>query len=233
VGDVVEFELDSTGGTYQGMAFVDYGDLYGIAFNLDGKGKLNGYDYTHLSHCKNVRKIGHTQHSGRSINDAKRTAKAYFYAQTSDKAGFKVGDKVEIVKEFYPYHPVGSKLVIDRVDSCGDFWIDGSCYNPVREIEYIKVTPQELASFTPDPALSYADNQAAWIEYHGLSDGDEVRVTRKFKRNEAGFDGEAWDHYSDKAESQGSLRTIGSINNRNISVTNAGYFPYFALEPVK
>lgn len=34
-------------------------------------------------------------------------------------------------------------------------------------------------AFTPDPGKSYADNQAAWVEFHGLKAGSRVKVVRK------------------------------------------------------
>lgn len=133
VGDVVEFELSSTGGTYKGMAFINYSSNYGIVFNLDGKGDYNGYDYTFLDRCKNVRKIGSTEHvvddGGGSINDAKRTAKAYFskpiltgtyeekQKQWLEHYGLKEGSKVKVVREF-----------IDGEDGfAGGDWNTGSC----------------------------------------------------------------------------------------------------------
>lgn len=147
VGDVVEFELKSTGGIYQGIVFLDYGPHNGVAFKLDGKGDYNGYDWTRISRCENVRKIGHIQHDGNSINDAKRTAKAYFSTPTFtgsykerqkqwiEHHGLKVGDKVKVVRKFKDNedgyygssrdHTVGKTGSIQFINRSGGFFVDG------------------------------------------------------------------------------------------------------------
>jgi hypothetical protein len=79
---------------------------------------------------------------------------------------------------------------------------------------------------------SYAERQKQWIEHHGLKVGDKVRVVRKFKYCEDGFDGTKWDLPDSKAVMQGRAYLIERVSSGHI-ILNGNYFPYFALEPVK
>ena len=78
---------------------------------------------------------------------------------------------------------------------------------------------------------SYNERQKQWIDFHGLKVGDQVKVVRKFAKNEDGYIGSSWDS-GDKTLRQGKIMTIQRIDSDRIAL-DSNYWPYFALEPVK
>jgi hypothetical protein len=100
------------------------------------------------------------------------------------------------------------------------------------DYESSKEKAMELFFSAPTFTGSYAERQKQWIEHHGLKVGDKVRVVRKFKYCEDGFDGTKWDLPDSKAVMQGRAYLIERVSSGHI-ILNGNYFPYFALEPVK
>lgn len=148
------------------------------------------------------------------------------------KREFKVGDRVKVIewfdwqRDYYKDEPEDSaKIVTKGTDSGGDVRLKGSpndCFFQADSLELAEAT------FTPDPDKSYAENQAAWIKHHGLEVGSEVKVVRKFKDDEDGYNGSSRDTYI------GTVACIALTQGTDgIKLKDSTWFPYFALEPVK
>ena len=76
---------------------------------------------------------------------------------------------------------------------------------------------------------SYAERQKQWIEHHGLKVGDKVKVVRKWKAYEGGFE---YDYTRLRMDVWlDGVYCIESIDSDSINLDDQ-YFPYFALEPV-
>jgi hypothetical protein len=231
VGDVVEFER--SGDTCKGLIYFEtcFSELKLIS-NWGGG---------HYSHCspkwntlKNLRKIESTDLVPEScdVTEMQAIAKAYF-ASPPAKREFAVGDRVRVTESMCSID-VGVITVVDKIFNDGKLRLTGSVgsFKPC----WVELAEASKPTFTPDLALSYAENQAAWIEFHGLKVGSKVKVVKKFKQNEQGFDGLAWDAGNSKMASQGKIMSIKRIDDNCIVLigqgTNAGnYYPYFALEP--
>ena len=92
--------------------------------------------------------------------------------------------------------------------------------------------PTKSATSSEDaPDKSYAENQAAWVAFHGLKVGSKVKVVRKFEANEGGFKGSRWDYCSGKANRQGTVISINGISSYHLLLKGGSSYPYFALEP--
>jgi hypothetical protein len=144
--------------------------------------------------------------------------------QESSEAAYKVGDLVEVKHggEWLTAVVIG----IDKGDANQPYDVrfkDGDGYYPViRCIRPLSGT--------------YAERQAKWIEFHGLKVGDKVKVVRKFKDDEDGYNGYCFDnkHLGQVGSylsclTKGGLKLDGLQSPKN----DSRWLPYFALEPVK
>jgi hypothetical protein len=89
-----------------------------------------------------------------------------------------------------------------------------------------------LATYTPDHALSYGENQAAAVKFYGWEKGSKVKVVRTHKQDEDGF---CKIVNKGKDEAVGSTFNIIAIYRDGIKLNHilfSQWFPYFALEPV-
>lgn len=85
-------------------------------------------------------------------------------------------------------------------------------------------------TFTPDPDKSYAENQAAWIEFHGLKVGDKVKVMLTCEGCSNGW---GMSYVSGMERHIGRTVTIEAFRDVNGILANSAYWPYSSLEPVK
>jgi hypothetical protein len=91
---------------------------------------------------------------------------------------------------------------------------------------------KEQVGFKADPALSYAENQAAWVEFYKLEAGSKVKVVKEFKTDKNGCHA-GWN--KGKSRCIGEVYSIAIIDTKRIviktDVDSATLWPYFALEP--
>lgn len=163
----------------------------------------------------------------------------YFLPEKKKSAPeFKVGDKVKIVKEWIGWEPdcnptVGKTGIIRTIGSTscgvyfpedGDWWW---MYSP-DALELIEETAEEKKS--------YEERQDEWIKANDIKAGDKVRVLRKAKSYEDGWDN-AWLDSMDKGIGE-TLTVDGSCGDCGIALYGSMFghwykFPYFVLEKVE
>lgn len=89
--------------------------------------------------------------------------------------------------------------------------------------------PIAKAYFSDKPA-SYADRQAAWVKKFDIKEGSKVKVVRKFKDDEDGYDGLGSSRHPEKGRMVGKAYEVVEIRSQAIAVYG-WEFPYFVLEP--
>jgi hypothetical protein len=230
VGDVVEFEYAGESGTLTGIVFMHgIGSLY-ISIGKEDSGSLS------VIQARAIKKIGNTDVLGASVHyeDADLLAKAYF-AQKPASPVFKVGDVVKVTREGSVScgHDIGTVGEITGLSEVGSFNVKADGLSLWHSPESLDFAP---STYIADPDKSYAENQAAWIEFYGLKEGSKVKVVREFDRNEGGYSSCAWDNNSVKKSMQGGTYEIKHIRDNNIGLYTDDKddwwgFPYFALQP--
>jgi hypothetical protein len=211
----------------------------GIIF-LDDDGDLivtHASNWHQPKNCRNFVKLGHTSciPDGTGSWEGQPIAKAYFAATpASAPVGFKVGDRVKVVKKVVGKCPnwipqmeecIGETYIIARINASGSIQLKGNMHNWHLD----SLAPAPL-TYTADPDKSYEENQAAWVKFHGLEVGSKVKVVRKFEDDEDGCKCRAWNAWDWKAEQQGEILVIYSVRSDCIWF-DSGRYPYFALEP--
>jgi hypothetical protein len=251
VGDVVEFEYK--GETCKGIIFLEDGRLLASTrLNPDGVttgfATLIGNAWEDVYHGMKKTGVSSISLDGLDYNTAQVKAKAYFAAKpASAPVGFKVGDRVKVVRKTKS-GDIKHHLWMDGMDkSVGTvFTVSQIGQDAVKSKEngyffpLASLAPAPL-TYTADPDKSYSDNQAAWIEFHGLKAGSKVRAVLAWKNGDNGCNTcTGSDEYGCKASAirDRAVGKIGSIDSGAFNVImpreydgNLQY-PYFALEPV-
>jgi len=80
--------------------------------------------------------------------------------------------------------------------------------------------------FCPAPEPTYAERQAQWVKENNVKEGTKVRVIRKWKRGDFGFD-------FGMGATIGEIYDVTYILDKNIAITKDWAVPYFALEVIK
>lgn len=237
VGDEVEFECSPCGddkSTCKGIVF-DFSEMGQLCIVSNFNGSCYAWNLAITRSQTNVRKVGYAEsvpHEPIDFEEIGEIAKAYF----ASKPAFKVGDRVKVVSnslgarnslvgETVEVVSVGKKTITIKSD------IDGRWGMGIGDI----VPLSELATFTPDPDKSYAENQAAWCKFYGVTNSSQVKILRLAEKGEGDWNGLC-------AVSDTSL--IGEIvpisllyaGSDGISLGGRGsacHLPYFCLEPVQ
>ena len=174
-----------------------------------------------------LKKIGHTSEMGIDpieVTDAHSIAKAYF-AQPK----FKVGDKARYKGDagYYTSCIAGEIVTVRKVR---EDEVSITRENGDYQDLHLKDLELALATFTPDPDKSYAENQAAWVEFYGLEKGSKLKATRGYSTNEGGYFGTGQDKTGVLYAFEWDQSSSG-IYLQRIGDTGSTYYPYFALEP--
>lgn len=226
VGDVVEFEWE--GQKVIGVIAPDT-DIAGYAEEDIEEHDAGGYLFSEAENLKPTgENIGTPDSWSDTCQKSYEIAKSYFSAQP---AKFKVGDKVYSDGNSTTVYYVRRILPEDQIEvepdpSSGHLYVSDA-----NGFHLLKPT-----TFQPDPDKSYAENQAAWVEFHGIEVGSKVKVVKGYRNGDNGFSSSADDSsFPPKAKCIGSEYEISVITDERLRIrayNGSDYtFPYFCLEP--